>query len=227
MQRAVAPRGIRRERHLATAAKRARDHALSFDGGCGVVVMQRCEPCREVRAVGANLDAERALPAAATVVGIEQRADALAQTQTLQAGCGQNDRRVIAAIEFRQTRVQIAAQRPHFEVRITHAQHGLAAQAGGADHGAGRQCGERVVLVGDQRVARIFALHDGGQRKAFGQLHRHVFERVHGEVRAAVGESGFQFLHEEALTTNLRQSAIEYLIATCCHSEDFYVTRWI
>jgi len=50
---------------------------------------------------------------------------------------------------------------------------------------------------------------------------------VHGQVGAAVGQRRFQFLDEEALTTNLRQSAIENLIATCRHSEDFYVTRWI
>ena len=76
------------------------------------------------------------------VLRIEQRTDALAQTQTLQTGSGQNDRRIVAAIEFRQTRIQIAAQRLHLEMRITHAQHRFTAQAGGADHGACRQRGQ-------------------------------------------------------------------------------------
>ena len=48
-----------------------------------------------------------------------------------------------------------------------------------------------------------------------------------GEVRAAIGQCGFKLLHEQTLTTDFRQSAIENLIATCRHSEDFYVTRWI
>ncbi|MGF6740317.1 hypothetical protein OKW47_004063 [Paraburkholderia atlantica] len=191
-------------------------------------MMQRREPCGEVRAIGANLDAERALSRRGqTILGIEQRADTIGETETLQPGRGQNDRRVVAAIELGESGIEIAAQRPHVEMRIAHAQHRLAPQTRGADHGTGRQRGERVVLIGHERVARVLALHDGGQRETGGQLHRHVFQRMHREVGAAIGERGFELFDEEPLATHLRQRAIENLITACRHSEDFYVTRWI
>ena len=149
MQRAVVPGRIGRERHFATAAERTRHHAFRFHSRGGMFVMQRREPRGEFSAIRANLDAERALTRGGqTVFWIEQRADTLAQTQTLQTGGSQNDRGVVAAIEFRQTRIEIAAQRPHFEMRVTHAQHRFAAQARRADHGAGRQRGKRIVIVG-------------------------------------------------------------------------------
>jgi hypothetical protein len=50
---------------------------------------------------------------------------------------------------------------------------------------------------------------------------------MNGEVGAAVGERVLQLLHEQTLAADLRQCAIENLIAACRHSEDFYVTRWI
>ncbi len=190
--------------------------------------MQRREPCGELRAVGANLDAERALARRGqTVFGIEQRADAIGETQALQTCRGQNDRRVLAAIELGEPRIEIAAQRPHIEMRIAHAQHRFTPQARGADHGTGRQRGERIVLVGHERVARILALHDGRQREARRKFHRHVFQRMHREVGASIGERGFELFDEQPFTTDLRQRAIENLIATRRHSEDFYVTRWI
>jgi hypothetical protein len=54
-------------------------------------------------------------------------------------------------------------------------------------------------------VARVFALQHGGQRKAFRQLHRHILERMHGQVGAAFGHRHFQFLHEQALAAHFGQ----------------------
>ena len=84
-----------------------------------------------------------------------------------------------------------------------------------------------AILRRHERIARIFAFENRAEREAFGQFHRHVFERMHGEIGAAFGERGFQFLHEQALAADLRQRAIENLIAARRHSEDFYVARWI
>jgi hypothetical protein len=163
MQRAVVPGGVGRQRHFATAAQCARHHPLSLHGRRRVRVMQRRKPRFQLRAPRANLDAERALSGGRqTVVRVKMGTDPLAQTQTLETGRGQDNRRVIAAVELREPRVQIAAQRLHNQLRITHAQHCLAAQAGRADHAARGQRGERVVGVRDERIARVFALHDGG-----------------------------------------------------------------
>jgi len=186
MQRAVAPYGVRGERHFATAAERARHRAFRLDRERGVFIVQRCEPRGEIGAVRANLDAERALPRCRQALGrIEQRTDARFQTETLQTRRREDDRRVLAAVELGETRIEIAAQRPHFEMRKARANHRLATQARRTDDAPRRQRIERCVMRRHESVARIFALHDGAEREAFGQFHRHVLERMHGEIGAA------------------------------------------
>jgi hypothetical protein len=97
----------------------------------------------------------------------------------------------------------------------------LAAQAAGAHDRAGRQLVEAGVLVGDEGVARVFALEHGGQRKAFRQLHRHVLERMDRQVGAPLEHGRFELLDEQALAADLGQGAVEDLVATGCHSENF------
>lgn len=228
VQLARAPHRMRGERHLAAAAERARHHPLGLDRERGLRVVQRCEPRGDVVAVRSDFDAERALARGGRArVDVEQRADPRFEAEALQAGGRQDDRRVIAAIELRQARVEAGAQRQHVQVRVARAQHRLAAQARRADHGAGRQRVERRVVVRHERIARVLALHDRGKREAFRQRHRHVLQRMHGEIGSAVGQRGLQFLHEQALAADLRQRAIENLVAARRHSEDFHVTSWI
>ena len=56
------------------------------------------------------------------------------------------------------------------------------------------QLGQRREAVGDEGIARVLALQHRGQLEAVRQVHRHVFQRMHREVRAAVFERRFQFL---------------------------------
>jgi hypothetical protein len=118
--------------------------------------------------------------------------------QALQAGGGQHDGVVLAFVELAQAGVEVAAQR-------LDRRSGRSAAA--APGGAGWRC--RPPRPGaarpgwrsgrDKGVARVFALHHAGQGKAFGQLHRHVLERVHGDVGAAFFQRHFQLLDEQAL----------------------------
>lgn len=116
---------------------------------------------------------------------------------------------------------------PHLEVRKAHADHRFAAQARRANDASFRQRRERFVVWRHEGIARIFALENRAEREALGQLHRHILERMHGEIGAAIGERDFEFLHEQALAADLRQRAIENLIAARRHSEDFHVATWI
>ena len=59
---------------------------------------------------------------------------------------------------------------------------------------APRQLIERLA---DHGVAHIFASRDRRQSQAGGQVGRHVFQRMHRQVDAAVQQGLFQFLREE------------------------------
>ena len=85
------------------------------------------------------------------------------------------------------------------------AQQGDAAQAGSADHGALRQIGQAGIPVGDKGITRVFALHHAGEHKTLGQVHRHVFQGVHGQIGAAFLDRHFQFLDKQALAAHLAQ----------------------
>ena len=73
------------------------------------------------------------------------------------------------------------------------------------------------VAVRDEGVARVLALEHGGEREARRQVHRHVLERVDGEVGAAVVERGLELLDEQALAADLGQRAVEDLVAARGH----------
>ncbi len=69
------------------------------------------------------------------------------QLQTLQSGGRQNNSVILAGVEFRQARSDVAAQRADHQIRAAFANLALTAQAGRADYRALRQRVERVVVV--------------------------------------------------------------------------------
>ena len=75
------------------------------------------------------------------------------------------------------------------------------------------------MLVRNERIVRVFAFADGGQHETFRQIHRHVFQRMHGEVGAPVFQRGFQLLHEQTLAADLGQRHIENLVALGGHAQ--------
>ena len=74
-------------------------------------------------------------------------------------------------------------------------------------------------MVGYQRVARVLALHHAGQNKPVRQLHRHVLERMHGQVGPAFLQCHLQLLDEQALAAHLAERAVQYLVTAGGHAE--------
>jgi len=68
-------------------------------------------------------------------------------------------------------------------------------------------------LVGYERVKRIGALADGGKGEAFGQIHRHVFNRMHSQIGATVLQGLFQLFDKQAFAADFRQGWICF----ACH----------
>ena len=103
------------------------------------------------------------------------------------------------------------------------AQHQFTAQARGTDAGACGHIFQTLVLGTHKRVARIFSRAHGSQRKAFGQHHGHVLERVHRQICGPFQHRRFQFLDEQALAADFGERLIENLIALGGHAENFDV----
>ena len=180
-------RGVGGQRHRAAAAHGAAHRALGRDGQPGGLVRQR----RQRLAAGRRGPRAPRCPArpgprpAASASGSNSWRMRCVQAQPLEAGGRQHDGVVLAFVELAQARVEVAAQRLDAQVGPQRAQQHHAAQAGGADHRALRQ----VVQAG---VARARPGHRAGLRapsrrpaRSLRQVHRHVLERMHGEVGAA------------------------------------------
>ena len=122
-------------------------------------------------------------------------------------------------VELAQPRVDVSAQRQDRQQRIALAQLRLAAQARRSDARAARQPGEIEIVIGHERVARILALGDRREREAVGHVHRHVLQRMHGEVGAAVRHRQLELLDEEALAADVGERPVQHAIALGRHAE--------
>ena len=67
-------------------------------------------------------------------------------------------------------------------------------------------------------IAWVLTRHDAGQMKAFGQIHRHIFERMHSDVRRAIGDRNFKLFDEQTFTTHFAQGQVQNLIAHGGHA---------
>ena len=146
-------------------------------------------------------------------------ANARLQVQALEAGGGQHDGVVPALVELAKPGVQVAAQGLDVQVGPQGLEQHQPAQAGRADHGALRQFGQRCKIIGHKGVARVFARQDAGQREAFGQVHRHVLERMHRQVGPAFAQRDFKLLDEQALAADLAERAVQNLVAQGGHAQ--------
>ena len=60
-------------------------------------------------------------------------------------------------------------------------------------------------MVGNEGIARVFALAGGGQHEAGRQVHRHILHGMHRDVGASFFQRLFQFLDEQTLAADLGQ----------------------
>jgi hypothetical protein len=89
------------------------------------------------------------------------------------------------------------------------------------DDSAERQSPQAGMTVGHKGITRIFTLHDTHQAEALGQIHRHVFQRVHRQIGTPLLQSHFKLFDKQALATNLAQCPVQDLIALRGHSQYF------
>src|SRR3954451_4768971 len=96
--------------------------------------MQRAHEFENIRAVNATFDAERALPRRRqTFFGREDRGDAVGESEALESGGCEYDRRILAIVQFFQTRLHIPAQWFDHEMGKARAYLTFAAQSRRAD----------------------------------------------------------------------------------------------
>ena len=144
-------------------------------------MVERQQHVNQIGSVRGDFYAQRALPCGGQAVGGEKHGlDACVQAQPFQPCGGENNGIVVAVIQLGEAGLHVAAQRADGEMREAGAQLRFAAQAGCADDCAVRQVFQPRVLVGNECVKRVGAFANRRQRKALRQIHRHVFNRMHG-----------------------------------------------
>ena len=215
------PSRVGRQRHRAAAAHRAADRALGGGGEPVAAARQRRQQLDQVGAIGAHLDAERTLPG-----GRQHRCRARRSR-----GCGFRGPAASGRprpARSRRTGLRRACAAGCRDCRARARCAGRAAARAAAPRGAGWRCrpprpaasSSSDAWRGDTSASRgILALQHAGQREAFGQVHRHVLERMHRDVGAPFFEREFEFLDEQALAADLAERAVEDLVAAGGHAE--------
>ncbi len=183
-------------------------------------MLERCQQGVQLVIVEAALDADRALAVGRQALfRLDEGGNAVRHLQPFQAGGGEDDGVVFTGVQLGETGVDVAAQVANDQIRACCAQLALATQAGGADHGALRQLVNGGEAVGDEGIARIFALADGVQAEPLGELHRYVFHGVHGDVGPSLQHGRFQLLDEQPLAADLGERGIQDLVTLSAHGD--------
>lgn len=181
-------------------------------------MFERCQQGVQLVIVEAAFDADRALTVGGQALfRLDEGGDAVRHLQPFQAGGGEDDGVVFTGVQLGETGVDVAAQVADHQIRACRAQLALATQAGGADYGSLRQLINLAEAVGNKGIARIFALADGVQAEPLGELHRHVFHGVHGDVGPSLQHGGFQLLDEQPLAAHLGERGIQDLVTLSAH----------
>ncbi len=202
--------------------------ALGQHPGAGLGVLQRRQQGVQLMIVEAAFDADSPLTVGwQALLRLDKGGDAVRHLQSFQTGGCQNDGVIFTGIQLGEASVDVAAQIPDHQVGAGGTQLALATQAGGADHGPLRQLGNGLEAVGDEGIARIFPYADGVQTEPLGELHRHVFHGVDGDVGAPFQHGCLQLLDEQPLAAHFGQRGIEDLVTLSAHRYQFDLQLWM
>ncbi len=114
----------------------------------------------------------------------------------------------LAALDFFQSGLDIAAQQHGLYVGAQTLDLRRAAQRRRADDGALGKLRQRRAAAPDKCVARVLARQIAGDEDIGGQMRRQILRRVHGEVDGAGDQRRVQFLGEQALAPGFGEGAI-------------------
>jgi len=190
--------------NLAASAEGAEGGALGGDGEAGVGVVEEVDRFAGGGVVGANFDGEGALSGGgAEVVGVEALADPLGSAEAVEAAGREDDGLGLPFAKLAETGVDVAAKFDVFEIGAEGAELRLAARTAATDFGFGGKLEERGVFDGDEGVAGIGALGNGGDGEVGREFGGQVFEAVDGEIDAAFDEGLFDLFGEHAFGADL------------------------
>ena len=120
----------------------------------------------------------------------------------LRPAVGKNDRVVVALLQLLDTRGDISAKLGRLDVRPRASEKRPAPQAARADTRAGRQSRQRVFRPAEQRVTRIFTLHNRNEIDPGLQQGREILEAMNRDVDFARAQRAIDFLGEEGAPVN-------------------------
>ena len=193
--------GVRADRRLTAAAQRAQKRALGAHGEFGLRIVEqrraraRCADRRRASRSRARLArpparARRARNGTVCVARQPSRFSPAAASTIASYSPSRSLRNRVSTLPRISSIGEVGAQR---------AQLRAPARARRADARAGRQRVERGVVFAAERIARIFALADRGQRHVVGQRARQILARMHRVVGAPLAQREFQFFDEDAV----------------------------
>src|SRR6267154_731828 len=192
------------ERNLAAAFQRGEQSAFGDYGGARFRIIESAEDIGGFVVGEAAFRGDCALAHGGEKnIGCESFGYAIAPAQAVQAGFGQEDGVVLAALRFAETSVDVAAKIAHIEVGTNVAKLRLAAQAAGTDARALAKSSKRGAAGRNQAIANVFAAEDGGKLEARGNFGGNVFDAVDREVNRFVHQRVFEFFDENTFATNL------------------------
>ena len=151
--------------------------------------------------------------------GVDDGHGDVSEAEAADACKGEEACGAVAAGDFFDAGLDVAAQEDDAEVWPGVEKLGLAAEGVGADGGAGGEDGPWLLAgvfgggrgaVGaeDEGVAGVFAFEGAGEDDAGGEFGFEVLEAVDGEVDAAVEEGFVDFLAEEAFAADVGEAAV-------------------
>ena len=156
---------------------------------------------------------------------------AIEEVGAFEAGEGEDDGVELAVFELADAGVDIAADAFNLQVGANGQELTAAAEGAGADFGIGREILDRTGFRGDQDVADIFALGNGGddEIRLLDQRHGdgHVFEAVDDEIDFAIEQRLLQLADEEAFAPKLVEGAVCDLVAGGFESCETHLERWM
>lgn len=199
----VGSMAVSSERKLAAATKGVEHGALGSHGELGRAVIERVDGVVQGVIGGvvwcAGFKSERTLARSGReLVDGEALMDVLGAAEAVETGAREYESIALTLLPFAEAGVDVAAHGNELEIRAQGEDHGLAARAGGGDTRAGGQHVQAPVIFADEGIACIGTGRNGGESEARIEQRGEIFERVHGEVDAAGGESVLNLLDEDA-----------------------------
>src|SRR5579862_663288 len=175
-----------------------------------------------VRARGEKFQSERTLPHSREHnFGWKNFGDAVGGIQPVESCFREYHRIHFAARNFPEARIHVAAHFDYLKIISKLAKLRCAPQAAGSDASALRQFIQRVTVLGNERIARIFSRKDDRDLANLGKLSGNVFHAVHCEVGAVVNQRVFEFFGEDAANPDLFDLCGRETVAGRLHNHDF------